>query len=342
MLSHIVHFSCPADLVWPELRDPAQVAVIDGDRLSGYSGGILNSWVVRTAYELRLRGASISIGPGLRRDAINLASVRDFGRRDRDPHAFVVIPRGDAHDPGLADFTIEQNFQRPETPRRASIAHWPQPGIVARNPARGTRIEVLTFKGRLLNLASAFRGQAFRDALSGLGIAFEIDAFEGLRGQHSWNDYHGADVVLAVRNMTLADARGKPASKLINAWFAEVPALLGPEPAFQELRRSELDFVEVRSPDEALKALRRLKETPALYQAIIDNGRLRREDFTEDKLAARWVEVLNGPVARAFERWKRQGRAAHVLRYGAMCLREPLSKRLYHKAIRQGARILED
>jgi hypothetical protein len=342
MLTHPVHFSCPADLVWPELRESFPIAAINGDLLSQYSGGILNSWVVRTAYELRLRGARISIGPGLKREAINLVSVRDFGRRDRDPHAFVVIPRGDAHDPALADFTIEQNFQRPETRNRASIAHWPQPGIVRRDPNRGTRLEMLTFKGRVRNLDPVFREQAFRDALAQEGIAFEIDAFADLRGQHSWNDYHEADAVLAVRNMTLSDARGKPASKLINAWFAEVPALLGPEPAFQELRRSELDFIEVRTPAEALNALKRLKESPALYQAMVENGRVRREDFTEDALSARWAEVLNGAVARAFERWKREWRAVHIMRYGAMCLREPLSKRLYRRAFNRGPRLIEE
>jgi hypothetical protein len=47
-----------------------------------------------------------------------------------------------------------------------------------------------------------------------------------------WHDYSTDDLVLAVRDLTEKDALVKPASKLVNAWIAGVPALLGPEPAF--------------------------------------------------------------------------------------------------------------
>ena len=339
MLSHSVHFSCPADLLWPELGSSVQTKIPD-EKLSAYSGGILNSWIVRTAYELKLRGAKISIGPGLRRDSINLASVRDFGRRDRDPHAFVVIPRGDAHAPALADFTIEQNSQRGDTSHSVAIPHWPQPGILPRDATRRDRVEVLTFKGRTRNLDPGFRNDNFRSMLSKEGIRLELDTIEGLRGQHSWNDYRSADAVLAVRNLTLADARSKPASKLVNAWFAEVPALLGPEPAFIELRRGELDFLEVRTPEDALNTLKRLNNNPVLYRAIVENGRKRRVEYTEEVIASRWIEVLNGPVALAFEKWRRESKIVHTVRYARMCLSETAAKRDYQRKIKEGPRLL--
>ena len=340
MLTHPVHFSCPSEAVWPELLTNAP-SRIDGERLSRISGGMLSSWIIRTCYELRLRGAEVSIGPGFRRGAINVASVRDLGRRSRDPLAFVVIPRGDAHDPALADFTVEQNRQRPATPHRASMTHWPQPGLRPRDAARGARINTVSYKGRVLNLDAGFRAQAFRDALAAEDIGFEIDAFEGLRGQHDWNDYRTADAVLAVRNLTLADAACKPASKLINAWGGDLPALLGPEPAYRELRQSPLDFIEVRTPVQAIAALRGLKAEPNRYLAMIDAGRKRRVEVSEDRIAAQWVALLNGPIAAAFLRWQRRSRSETLLRHALRCVREPLNKRRYLAAIQAGPRLLD-
>ena len=97
----------------------------------------------------------------------------------------------------------------------------------------------------------------------------------------------------------------KPASKLINAWHAGTPALLGPKPAFQALRQSELDYIEVRSPDKVIRAVERLKRDAELYRAMVENGWARGREFTTDAIAARWREVLADPLARGFDRWRR-------------------------------------
>jgi len=57
-----------------------------------------------------------------------------------------------------------------------------------------------------------------------------------------WPDFREADLILAVRPGDRRRATNKPASKLVNAWLAGVPALLGPEVAYRELRRSELEW----------------------------------------------------------------------------------------------------
>ena len=257
-----VNFVCPDDKVWPELRLPT-LAPIDPERLSNLSGGQLNSWVVRTYYELRVRGHPVRISPQLDPNSINVVASRDFGRRSRDHTSFVAIPRGDSHSPMLANFIIQQNGLRPNTARSASLPHWPQPGIRKRDASRPPRVSRITFKGRPVNLDPEFRTQAFRDRLAALNVDFEIDEIETLVGAHSWNDYMQSDAVLAVRNMTRYDASKKPASKLINAWIAGVVPMLGPEPAFCELRRSPLDFLDVRTPDDVILAISRLNETPA-------------------------------------------------------------------------------
>ena len=84
----------------------------------------------------------------------------------------------------------------------------------------------------------------------------------------------------------------KPASKLINAWLAGVPALLGPEYAFRELRRSSLDYFEVSSLEDAIAAVKALSTDPQLYRAMVANGLERAKDFETDRIVELWVRAL--------------------------------------------------
>lgn len=127
-----------------------------------------------------------------------------------------------------------------------------------------------------------------------------------------WSDYTEADIVFAVRNATEYDLTLKPALKLINAWFAGCPAILGPEPGYQALRKSELDYFEVCSPEEAVAAVRRLKDNPALYAAMVQNGYERAKEFTTEQLAERWRDLLADPIATGYERWLQQSTVQKV------------------------------
>ncbi len=340
MLSVPVHFAAPEDRVWPELRD-APGGRIAPQRLSELSGGILNSWVVRTYYELSVRGHDVSIGPTLDPGAVNVVPARDFGRRQRRLDCFILVPRGDAHHPMLADFVVHQNGVRPDGPRAASVWHWPQPGIVPRATGRAPRIATLVYKGRPKNLDAGFRAPDFAAGLAALGARFDIDEIATMTGGHSWNDYAGADAVLAVRNLTRYDASKKPASKLMNAWIAGVVPLLSPEPAFEELRRDPLDYIAVRHTDDALAAVARLNDDPALFERYVARGRERAAEIAEDRLSGRWVDVLNGPVATAFARWRRRGRLTRAAGAAVGMALEPVSKRVDLHRLRHGARILD-
>jgi hypothetical protein len=100
--------------------------------------------------------------------------------------------------------------------------------------------------------------------------------------------------------------RTKPATKLVNAWLAGTPALLGAEPAFAGLRRSELDYLEVATPDDALGALRRLREEPGLFRAMVENGERRADELSAEAVTARWEAVLSEEIVPAYERWARR------------------------------------
>jgi hypothetical protein len=273
---------------------------------------------------------------------INVVSPRNFGRRQRFLDHFILVPQADSHRSMLANFTCLQCSAAPQGKNVSYVPHWPQVGIRPRMHEKRNGITRLGYRGLLLNLDAAFRSDEFLAALKERGIEFDFDKVSGDQtSTHDWGNYADVDAVLAVRNLTVRSSFNKPASKLINAWFGEVPALLGPEPAFRDLRRSELDYIEVKAPAEVLHAIDRLRQTPHLYERMVENGRARREEFSVESIRHRWIEVLENEARPAFEKWQRRPRFLKAVDWMYMCMAEPVSKKRYKRAIRQGPRILD-
>jgi hypothetical protein len=240
----------------------------------------------------------------------------------------------------LANFVVNQNFVEPLKGRIGAIHHFPQPGLIGRNTDRGARVEKVSFKGHLASLDVAFRSELFRQRLKELGVELEVDARDKQAMVHNWNDYSDTDLVLSVRNLTNYDAGIKPASKLVNAWRAGVPALLGPEPAFEHLRESPFDFITVRTPDEALLAISRLKEDSVMYSTMVENGLRRGREFSEERILVDWLDAFEGPIRIQFEQWQRRSRVSRAVSVGAGMVLEPVSKRWHKLRFRHGRRIL--
>jgi hypothetical protein len=157
-----------------------------------------------------------------------------------------------------------------------------------------------------------------------------------------WTDHRAVDVIIAIRDCTIYDANNKPPSKLINAWLAGCPGVLGPEPAFQQLRESELDYIEARTVDDIVNAVGRLKNDPALYRAMRENGLRRGADFTAERTARRWRDLLAGPIAQGFERW-RKAPVSFISRPLTFAMRLPAHRRerkRYRHEIHHGPRLL--
>lgn len=208
---------------------------------------------------------------------------------------FVLAIRADivGYRPFIADAEIVQNGMFADEKAAFFIPHWPQPGIIPRDSSRGANVRVLAFKGRAGSLVEEFRNAAWQRDLASLGVEFRVDVPDN-NSLPDWHDYSDVDLIIAVRT-DFGDRRlrcEKPASKLVNAWHAGTPALLGPEYAYRELRRSDLDYVEVATAREAIDGIRRLKENPTTYAAMQENCRLRAREFSVDRIRDRWAEVL--------------------------------------------------
>ncbi len=323
----------------PEHRLPLRPDLTADDlkfRVDSQSTSIMQTY-------LRLREAgyqNVSIAPWWRPGGICVVANGRFAARDHGTNCFVVSYRMDKPRPVMADMTIVQNLANVEGRSEVYMPYWPQPGLIPRADDRGDRIETLAYKGRLVNFYEPFRTPEFQAELGRLGVRLVLDLDEGEKQAARWHDYSEADLVIAVRDLTKQDALIKPASKLVNAWIAGSPAILGPEPAYRDERRSDLDYVEVRSPADVLEAVRRLKEHPELYRRMIDNGRQRAADFTTERMVERWVAALSGPIAEGYRRWLETNRLGRLLRFPGRVLRQREAQRIYLHNIHHGYRIL--
>jgi hypothetical protein len=335
-----IHFVCRDSARWPELLCGAAVApglftasVVDRFRTNE------DCWVTQTYLQLKDAGEPVSISSSFLPDTVCVASTLDFGIRDRTFDSFVVGCRSDGFEPALADVTIVQNKGMVQRSTDVFIPHWPQPGLIGREVARQTQIEQMAFKGSEVNLYESFRSSDFLRRLSDLGVFFEVNGLPEA-GLVRWRDYRCDDLVMAARDLTVEDAKVKPASKLVNAWFAGVPALLGPEPAFRELRTSDLDYIEVRTPDDVLNAVTFLRANPERYRAMIENGLRRAQAFTPQRIRSRWIDVLQGSVAEEFARWRKTPRSQRLARFGISCLHHKINIRRSKRNRDHGLRLL--
>jgi hypothetical protein len=290
----------PVTFFLPGERDLERLAELDPDADWRELQTGERAWILQTFLRLRRRGAPARLADQVPERGLVLFHAkheRALRRAAAGTAAVLVGVRADNRQALAAEFEILQNGRWADGRRRFAVAHWPQPGLVARDPARGDRLERLAYKGFADNLAPEFRGDAWRRALAELGVDWQLDAVE-FRGAATdravarWADYREVDAVLAVRPARRGREHSKPATKLTNAWLAGVPALLGPEYAFRELRRSELDYLEVTDLTSARAAVARLRAEPTLYRTMVEHGAERAREFDAAAVAAQWESLL--------------------------------------------------
>lgn len=290
----------PVTFFLPGERDLERLAALDADADWRELQTGERAWILQTFLRLRRRGAPVRLSDRVPERGLVLFHAkheRALRRAAAGAAAVLVGVRADNRQALAAEFEILQNGRWADGRRRFAVAHWPQPGLVARDRARGDRLERIAYKGFADNLAAEFRGDAWRRALSELGVEWQLDAVE-FRGAATdravarWADYREVDAVLAVRPARRGREHSKPATKLTNAWLAGVPALLGPEYAFRELRRSELDYLEVTDLASARAAVARLRAEPTLYRAMVEHGATRAREFEAAAVAAQWEALL--------------------------------------------------
>ena len=286
---------------------PEELAVVEGlevDADWGFFSTGPRIWTAQTHLRLREAGYSVTLSSELPHTGIvaffpeaeSLTVLMTSGVHN-NPELINVALCGDRGRFAWADFEIVQNRRYANGKSVIFIPCWPQPGLIPRNAERGTKVSRIAFKGYASSLNAMFRSEQWLEYLRGSGIAWVEDVadWQGNRPGEmriAWNDYSEVDLVIAVREDEKARYENKPASKLVNAWMAGVPALLGAEYAYWELRRSELDYAEVDSVEAAIAAVEQLRSDPERYRDMVENGKQRAMDFRPERLVERWAALL--------------------------------------------------
>lgn len=320
-----VYFVCTAIDRWPDvLRGDDQVPeALDGepDRVVTHE----DMTVLQTYVNLKRAGLAVRLVEHARPGELNVVSSVDLQISQHTSQAFIVAFRGDWARPELADLTLTMNRSVATRADEFHMPHWIQTGLLPRDRSRGNRLERLVFKGDLVNLDPRFATDGFRDELAALGVEFKAQPYVHETKSSGWHDYTDVDAVLAIRAIHPTELSTKPASKLINAWAAGVPALLGVEPAFRELRCDPLDYIEVTSPKEAIAAIRRLKESPEEYRSMVEHGSLRAADYTNQRIAERWHDFLSGPAETAYQTWLRRNPRRREVDFARRAVQQKIS-----------------
>jgi len=289
------------------------------------------AWIINTYIQLKRRGIDARLTDRFVSGGFCVATYDDLRRGGMPWRSYVIACRMDRARPTLCEEVIVQNRTRCERPTDHYVAHWPQLSLRPRDDERGNRLENMVFHGEADNIQQEFRGERFRDAVKELGISFVVHGLTRNRVGVSGRDWSQTDAVLAVRGGTEFFRSVKPALKLVNAWQAGCPALLGVEAGYREERKSELDYFEVTTAEQTLAVLRRLKDEAGLYRAVSENGRKRALEHTPDLIARRWREVLAGVIENGFAKWSRRTGAS---RFCAGAVRH-IGRTVMHKVERE-------
>lgn len=262
----------------------AEVPDVDAlhDRfIDGIDVWVIQSYLIFKAAKLPFE---VLFSDEIMADAVNILH-RDEIHLKRNLHrGFILGIRADRPPLYMADLAVCQNRTCAAKTKGLYLPQWPQPGLIPRNPKRKDRLENIAFFGRQVNLDGRISGVDFEAFLSHRGLHLVHD-------EKRWHDYREVDASVALRRIPEIEISTKPASKLTNAWLAGVPAVLGDEPAYAELRKHPYDYLTVASPQEILGALDRLRQKRE-YNKFREHAQLRAQEFTREKTLRKWVALL--------------------------------------------------
>jgi len=263
-------------------------------------------WVLQTALRLRDAGCNVEITGRIPSEGMVVYHARHGKHLMRQINGrgrpILVGIRGDNRESVMADFEIVQNGRFHDGERRFFIPYWPQPGLVPRDPRRGERVERIAFKGFQQNLHPDFLSSSWKDWCCEHGLDWVIDTVPWERSEEvgveaDWHDYSDIDVVLAIRPPATRshERRGhtsKPANKLVNAWLAGVPAVLGEEFAYREAGSPGVDYLESDTLEEAKRSILRLRHEPETYRRIVNAGQAKLAAFQVTAIVREWQSLL--------------------------------------------------
>ncbi len=263
------------------------------------------AWIAQTYFHLKNAGFPCEITDTIQQKGIVIADRDTLGNTAQFlPDTMLICAKSDReYHPSayihLVHNPYDHNNNHNSIWNSYYITHWPMPNVIPRNQERQTQVKNIAYIGSRSQLAQELKSQDWIDSLSNLGCKW-LPIFEVSK----WNDYTNIDVIVAARSFDNNRYTNKGFIKLLNCWHAEVPALLAPESSFIAVKKSDLDFIEINSIDDAITAIKKLKENSELYQEIINNYKYRKEEFTTEKVLQEWGDFWKNFINTSYSQWQ--------------------------------------
>jgi hypothetical protein len=271
------------------------------------------SWIYQTWLELR-DVSDARLTSSLPKDGIiiTLSNFLETNFRATDGQYIATVAADYLPHPGAQLQIIQNAAHASRLPHSIFMPHWPQPGLIPRDPQRGNLLERISFFGNPINLAEELRSPAFLKRLEEeLGVQLDLHWVD------RWHDYSNVDAVLAVRDFSKARQLHKPATKLYNAWLAGVPLIAGVDSAFAAEGQHGLDYLVVHSANDCIRVLKLLRDNPSLRDAIVKSGQKKAASRARDAVREMWRKLCLVDLPVQMQQWERKSQLEKHLFWAA-------------------------
>ncbi len=248
------------------------------------------NWILLTFSRLAKSGMQVSLSHRMPDEGVVIAMTGNLPKGFRAPagvYLVGIVADGLPH-PACHFHVLQNAAHAKRVPRSVFLPHWPQPGLIARDPGRGDRFDNMVFYGDPINLAPEFRDPGFA---AGIRDKFGITLV--IPDTSRWHDYSETDAVLAIRALGSRPFLRKPATKLYNSWLAEVPFLGGSDSAFSADGCPGLNYLRCTRLEDVDTALQRLRDDPDFRRRLVREGYQAAERFLPANVCERWAAFLN-------------------------------------------------
>lgn len=266
------------------------------DAVKVFTRGDLN-WCLQTYLILEKKGElEVKCSNTLCNESINIIHSDQLLKLKGKSSHFLVCVRADYPRRRWSHYHIVQNEKQLDV-NTSYVPHWVQPGLIKRDNTR-QGVKRVAYAGEILNGNLAGSVEQWKKLFSPHNIEFVT--LEG----GSWHNLKDVDVLIGIRSFNSQTYDTKPPTKLFSAWHANIPFVGGQDSAFLQVGKPGEDYLLVKSPEEAVEAVLKLRDDPEFYSILVKKGNKKVLEYNENTIAEQWMKILKGPVMSRYDLWR--------------------------------------
>lgn len=254
------------------------------------------AWIIQTYCHLRnSTDIKIKLSDNVEEDAINYLSSTDYIQLKNKYKYYCISFVQDRLVYYPSQLIITQNLEhKPCTPYQY-IPLWSQAGIIKKDHSLINRDVRIGFFGLVSNLV---------DVKQIIEKINQPTSFL-VRDSSNWNDYSDIDIAIGIRDFSYKKHIQKPATKLINAWKAQVPFIGGYDSAFNQVGTVDEDFLLAETENDLINAINRILNEQGLKEKLISNGSKKYLDYSDCSIFEKWSQLFLSQNDKYYN-WKNQ------------------------------------